>query len=477
MARVLSLNNCFPEPPNGGKRGPLPKQLEFLTKALDLKGPKYIRYLGGIGSGKTLIGCVTVLAWAVQYPGDYLIGRYYFPELRDTTLKTFLEICPKDLIIEHRVADAIVRVKCAGGGISNILFRATEEPDKLRSLNLNGFYLDESCQTSEEGFLLLQGRLRGKYVRKGIMTTNSDGRSWGWRYFVQKSMFNDPEVGKLFHNISAPTMENEHLPLDYVQTALATWSELRIRRELYGEEDAFEGAIYPEFRRDVHVIKPFSIPKEWTRVIGADHGYSNPAAFIWGAVDYDGNIYIYREYYETQRLVHEICKEVEAANADEKIEGIYLDPSTKAVRSQTGRSDWEVYLEHLPSKFALLTAENDVTSGIDRVKTYLKPSVRTGKPKLFIFDTCHNVLDEIGEYRWAPLSPGMQGKANEKEQPRKYKDHAMDALRYLVMSRPELPQVADRMAEMRNVASVEGSLRRELHAKRNPVVTDPFQDF
>ena len=81
MAKTLDLNYCFPEPVKAGlKRGPLPKQEHFLNLALSGETPKYIRYVGGIGSGKSLIGCVTMLAWAVQYPGTYLIARQFYPE-------------------------------------------------------------------------------------------------------------------------------------------------------------------------------------------------------------------------------------------------------------------------------------------------------------------------------------------------------------------------------------------------------------
>jgi PBSX family phage terminase large subunit len=412
-----------------------------------------------------------------MYPGDYLVARQFFPELRDTTLKTFLEICPKELIVEYRVADAIVKIRSQGGKVSNILFRHLEEPDKHRSLNLNGFYIDESSQVSEAAFLLLQGRLRGRHVRKGILTTNSDGRTWGWRYFVQQSMFRDEETKALYANIRAPSTENKHLPEDYVRTMLASWSDDRIRREIYADEEIFEGAVYPEFRRDMHVIKPFAIPETWNRFVGADHGFSNPACWLWGAIDHDSNIYVYREYYEKEKVIREICQDVTKLNLKDKLDYVAIDPSVRAVRSQTGVSDWDAYLEYLPKNIALVPAKNDVEAGINRVKTYLKPHPATNRPKLFIFDSCTQLLDEFAEYRWEELSPGQREQRNAKETPRKYKDHAMDALRYLVMSRPEPPHLADELAKHRNEATLEGSVQRELHSKRTPPQKDPFGDF
>lgn len=485
---TINLNNCFPVPqkPNM-RRGPLPRQADFLSKALDQNpdSPKYIRYLGGVGSGKTMIGCITILTWAVMYEGDYLIGRQFFPELRDTTLKTFLEICPPELIIEHRVADAIIRIRGRNGGTSNILFRALEEPDKLRSLNLNGFYLDESNQMTENAFWLLTTRLRGKYVRKGIMTTNSDGRSWGWRLFVQKSFTDDESAKKMFYSIKAPSTENTHLPDDYISSMLLTYSEARRRREVEADEDLFEGAVYPDFRIDKNVIDSFEIPDSWHKVVGMDHGLKNPAAAIFAAVDPDSNVYIFDEFYKSGWLIEEICKghrETKEPGINTKLKNarypnIYIDPSTKAVRGQTGVSEFSTYVEHLPEKCALLTANNEVGAGLDRVSKLFKDHAVTKKPSLFIFRNCKNLINELLEYRWETQSSSMIGRRNDKEAPRKYNDHAVDALRYLIMSRPD-PTDKDKTPEFKKGwPTMSNRIQAELHDIRNPKKRDPFGDY
>lgn len=427
--KVINLNDLFPESEPGVERGPLPKQQQFMESVINNKDHKYVLYAGGVGSGKTAIGCITTITLAVMFPGDYLVCRLFNPELKLTTYRTLLEMCPKDLIVEHRVADQILIIKSAGGKTSSIIFRGLEDYDKHRSLNLNAAYIDESSQVSEEAFTLLQTRLRGKHVRKIYMTTNPNGHSWLWRYFVKPGTW-APEVAKNFKCISAPSTENKHLPSGYVDSMLATWTEDRIKREVMGSWDSFSGQVYSEFDRSVHVIKPFKIPSGWTRVMGGDHGYVAPAAFVWGAIDYDGNVYIYREFYEREWLIKEICHGKDGKpgivklSGGEKIDGCYIDPSTRSRRGQEGISDWDHYITYLPKTFPLLTANNDVTAGIDKVKTYLKPGVRTGKPKIYIFDTCHNLLDEITEYHWEELPAGMEGRANAKERPRKYKDHA-----------------------------------------------------
>lgn len=478
---TINLNDCFPEP-SSGSRGPLPKQQAFMNAALNEKGPAYILYSGGVGSGKTLIGCVTLLTMAFLHPGDYLICRLFNPELKLTTYKAFLEICPKELIEEHRVADQIIKIKTVTGGISNVIFRGLEEPDKHRSLNLNAAYIDEASQVSEEAFTLLQSRLRGKYYRKILCTTNPNGHSWLYRYWIKKD-FGNANAKKQFFSVHAPSTENVHLPDGYVQNMLDSWSDERVRREVMGSWDAFQGQVYTEFERGKHVIKPFVIPKEWTRFVGLDHGYRNPAAAIWCAMDYDGNVYAYREFYQSEWIIEEIVKGrkqiapgILELSKNEKIEGIWVDPSTRADRGK--ESDFTTYLEYLPRDLSLIPANNEVALGIDRVKQLLKPDLRTGQPRLFIFETCSNLIEQMSQYRYEELTPGQEMNKNVKESPVKKDDHAIDALRYAIMSRPEEPKKEDLKAQMRLEATLSGSVQRELYEKkRGGVSKDAWNDY
>lgn len=482
MGKAVSLNDCFPIP-DKGERGPLPKQQQFLNACFDEKGPAYILYSGGVGSGKTLIGCISILTMAFLHQGDYLICRLFNPELKLTTYKTFLEICPKELIAEHRVADQIIKIKTAGGQISNVIFRGLEEPDKHRSLNLNAAYIDEASQVSEEAFTLLQSRLRGKHYRKIICTTNPNGHSWLYRYWIKKD-FGNENAKRQFFSVHAPSTENLHLPDGYVQNMLDSWSEERIKREVMGSWDAFQGQVYTEFERSKHVIKPFAIPKEWTRFVGLDVGYRNPTCAIWCAMDYDGNVYSYNEFYHAEWIIEEICKGRKDTGepglikmtGNDKIDGIWVDPSSKANRGK--ESDFTTYLEHLPPTWSLIPANNEVSTGIDRVKQLLKLDERTKQPRLFVFDTCTNLIEQIAQYRYQELTPGQEMAKNMAEAPVKKDDHAVDALRYAIMSRPEEPKLADLKKTKREEATLSGSVQRELHdIKNRGGKQDVWKDF
>ncbi len=435
-------------------------------------------------SGKSVVLCSSIISQAVAFGGDYLISRHFMPELRRTTMKTFLDLCPKELILEVRVADAEVHLRSSNGK-SVIYFIGLDEPGKIDSMNLSGFAIDEASQTTEEAFLKLQGRLRNpKGLRKGLVVGNPKGRDHVYRYFVSKQVLKATQSKTLeqvkadYLMIVAPSTENVHLPEGYVEGMLATYSPERIERDVNGSFDSFEGMIYSEFNRQTHVIEPFDIPDSWTRVIGHDHGFTNPSASIFGAVDNDGNLYIYDEFYQREWLIEDIVKKgLLPKIGRNKIEAIFIDPSTKAKRGQTGVSDFTTYLEHLPTKIPLIGANNEVSAGIDRVKSFLRINPKTKKPRMFIFSTCVNLIEEIGEYQWQELTAGQAGKVNEKEAPRKYNDHAVDAWRYLVMSRPDPNRLDKTPAYRKGWPTPSKVLQAELASKRNPPVKDPFGDY
>ena len=68
---------------------------------------------------------------------------------------------------------------------------------------------------------------------------------------------------------------------------------------------ATANAAFTEFDRDAHVVEPFEIPKGWQRFRAADWGYSSPACCLWFAIDYDNNLWVYRELY-TQKITADV---------------------------------------------------------------------------------------------------------------------------------------------------------------------------
>ncbi len=63
-----------------------------------------------------------------------------------------------------------------------------------------------------------------------------------------------------------------------------------------------------------------------------------------------------------------------------------------------------------------------------------------GYPRLFVSERCTNTIKEFSSYRWQESKAGR----DDKEEPNKENDHAMDTIRYMVM---ELDNVRGRVTE------------------------------
>ena len=146
-------------------------------------------------------------------------------------------------------------------------------------------------------------------------------------------------------------------------------------------------------------------------------------------MDYDGNIYVVAEHYEKEKdiefhsnRIHEISKELcWHTNSNGMLEAL-IDSAANQTTLASRKSVADLFYDY---KILVNTNVNkDVFSGIQRVKSYIKNSL--GESKLFIFNTCTNLIREIKSYRW--------GKG---DSPVKVDDHSMDELRYYIMNRPE----------------------------------------
>jgi len=393
-------------------------------------------YGGAMGGGKSRAICEEGLQLSLDYPGNFgVIARQTLPELKATTLMTFFgETLPEGseknraLVDKYNRSEGLLTFR----NNSKILFTGLDNDniDKIKSMNLGWFAIDEATEVSEDIFNMFCTRLRLNIpgiMYFGLLASNPEP-GWVKKRFIDKQL-----EDHVF--IPALPSENPHLPKDYLKR-FASLPEHWKKRYLEGNWDVFEGQIYTDFNRAIHVIDPFKPPKEWRRIGGLDHGLRNPTAILWGAVDHDGDIYIYQEHYEAGQLV---SYHAEVIKDNEKMDYIAADPSIRNRNPINGKSVQQEYQDC--KVYNIRLGNNDVSAGINRVSEYLKlqPHIDAnqwpeGKPRLFICRNCANLIEEITEYKWKDIRLGAN--VNEPEQPQKVKDHAVDALRYLIMSRP-----------------------------------------
>ena len=405
---------------------PLPKQKQFLET-----NKRFPLYAGGFGSGKTIAGAWKSFYLSMWFPRNYgLVGRMSYSQLHDTTQRELLNLpIIEDGIEVPLVESSLVKsFNKADNHLvfrngSEILFRSLDDAfGKIKSLNLGWFWVDELTEANDEIWLGLVGRLRRQGVpHVGFGTTNPEGHDFVWKRWVANP---HPD----YYCVVAPSAENKHLPKGYVKSLEEQYPEEWVKRYVHGSFDTFSGLIYSSYRdEEPYLFDPVKNPidDEWYQFVAMDYGYRNPTAVYWGAVDFNGNLWVYDEFYAPNKLVSEIAEIIKAKSSTRNVQQYLIDPSTRNRSGVTGRSvmdefaDYGVYLN---------PANNEVRAGINRVQEYLK--LHNGMPKLRIAKTCVNLRSEMQMYRWKDLKAGATQDAPEK--PVKKDDHAVDALRYMI---------------------------------------------
>jgi len=398
----------------------LPKQMAFV----DCEA-KYPAYFGGIGNGKTLAGCVKALLLSEIFPGNLgLIMRQNYPDLRDTTMKSFFDLKPA--LKQYYFAGEMKLVMPNG---SEILFRHAENL-KLGH-NLGFAFIDQGEEVGEEVFLSIIGRLRRENipVRQCFLTGNPAGHNFIYKRWKMHKDVN-PADYVLFEGA---TGDNPYLPDGYLQSLLDSYPEEWIKRYVYGSWDAFEGLIWSDFSEKKHVIEDYTPSDGQVLFRSIDFGYRNPTCCLFATEDFDGNLIIYDEHYQSGWTIQEhasaIKEKSKSKGDDQEFMVTYIDPSCfNRTREKDGQ------LISVADEFAdfgiiCQRANNDVAAGVNRVAEYFK----SGRVK--ISSRCKNLIWEIQDYKWKEMTLSAMQRREAPEAPRKVNDHACDALRYLVMSR------------------------------------------
>lgn len=202
---------------------------------------------------------------------------------------------------------------------------------------------------------------------------------------------------------------------------------IRRERGYEGKWVGSEGQVY-DFRKEVHVIPNFKIPKHWRRICGVDWGMSAPAVVLWLAVDpYDLDIHVYQQIYKTGLTSDDLAVMVKNLNQDngDHVESYQCDPEHPEGIRQFKRFG----LQAVP-------ANNDVLARIDAVTNRLRIQERTGKPRLFIHEDTlvekdphlvlnHHPTELIREFPHYQFNNQGKGTGHH---------HAQDALGYAVLA-------------------------------------------
>lgn len=201
---------------------------------------------------------------------------------------------------------------------------------------------------------------------------------------------------------------------------------MRLRKGIWS---AAEGVVYEELDYQIHVMKRDRT--EFVQFIAAiDEGYTQPGVILVFGLDGDRRLHLFEEYYKRHVLQKDFVKDcvdlsekwyVETVRANGEIvkthmKTFYVDPAAAGLKGALQQAG-----------FSTPKVNNEVYDGIQAVKAMLKVA-GDGRPRLTFDPGAINTLSEAGAYEW---EGGPQGP---KDKPKKENDHAMDPMRYTVMS-------------------------------------------
>jgi hypothetical protein len=225
--------------------------------------------------------------------------------------------------------------------------------------------------------------------------------------------------------VPARLTDNPHLMADgQYEAMLRSLPDVERKRLLEGDWDVAEGAAFPEFSRTKHVVEPFELPTNWPRIRAADYGYSAPSCVLWGAIDWDNNIWVYRELYAKHLTAEQLADRIlEAEQIDPLPHYTVLDSSCWN-KTGFGPSIAEVMMRQ---GVRWTPSDRNRIQGKMEIHRRLADDPYTKEPRVRFFSTCQNIVKQVAGI---PLS-----KTNSEDVDTKAEDHAYDALRYMMMTR------------------------------------------
>jgi len=395
-------------------------------------------YGGAKGGGKSYALVMEGVAYGFEHPGATI---YFFRETYDdlevNIIKNFRVCIEKSLYVFNEQKKM---ARLING--SEIYFRYMSndiDADGYQGRSIDWIGVDELTKHSEYAVQVLLSCLRSP---KGFPTRfratcnpGDKGHTWVKRRYIEATNYGgkvvrDSITGNVIEFIPAKVYDNKVLMENdpaYVRR-LENLPEAKKKAFLYGDWDIFEGQYFEEFKREIHVCRPFMVPKSWTVYRALDYGLDMYAAYFI-AVNRWGKSYVFREIWEERMLARDAARLMNKLT-NEEVYDTFAPPDLWNKSSQTGESFADVFASE---GIYLHKVDNNRIMGWGALKEQLKPyKLPDGSEtaNLVIFDTCPNLIRCMREIQYDVKNIGDVAK-----DPHEL-THGPDAIRYYISGRP-----------------------------------------
>jgi hypothetical protein len=309
---------------------------------------------------------------------------------------------------------------------SRVEVKSADHPDGLVGEGLDWIIVSEAAKQKK---VVWEKYLRPALADKrgwAIFPSTPEGFNW---FFDIYQLGQDPNRVD-WESWNFPSWEN---PIVYpggfedeeIQSQMRSPDDPWFWQEIGASFRSFVGQIYSEWDDNVHIMDHYEYRPEWDNYLAIDFGYTDPTRVLDVQITPSGTLYVWREYHAQQKPLHIVGQELRDRENPLGYRitagfGDAADPGALATFS-------EILQAPVTGDPMTKKPENKI-QGIREIKRLLKD--RWGKSHLFISRSCKEVIFEFPNYR---IKPQRIEDENSKEEPKKFKDHSLDALRYLVL--------------------------------------------
>lgn len=398
--------------------------------------------------GKTTLAVLEMVACA--YAKDDRRVAYFattFDQARNIAWKFLKETTQPIWAKEPNESRLELTIKTQGGGTSELSLRGFENIETARGQQFDFLVVDEVAFMKNWEYAwnaILEPTLAFRRGKALFISTPQ-----GMNFFKQMYEWGQ-QTDSVWKSWRFTSYDNPFLPVERIEQAKTTSTENYFAQEYLADFRKYTGLVYKEFEREVHTIQPFTIPDTWSVYRGIDFGSTNPTACLWVAIDPDNNLFVIGEHYQTGQTIDYHAGVINSNPLSARVigtfgdpsgaqwinefaqRGIYITPADK--ETGTNFNSWVRFgiekvaekLKSVPGRVVSLPQSQP--SGSDR------RNAMSGMPGLFVFSSCTNLVREFETYRWKEKSVTQAQDLNEPDVPEKANDHAMDALRYVIVS-------------------------------------------
>ncbi|MBQ4493561.1 MAG: PBSX family phage terminase large subunit [Elusimicrobiaceae bacterium] len=357
---------------------------------------KIVLNIGGARSGKSYALAQLLIMKALNYPNLNIgIARKTMPALKMTARRLVIDLLKQYNLFQTNCFNKTENYYQLNK--SRLQFFSLDDPEKIKSTEFNYLWLEEATEFAYQDYLVLLTRLSAP-APKGLknqmfLTLNpTDINCW-----IAKYLLNQKEV----EIIKSTYKDNKFLSKDYIETLLSlkNYNQQAYKVFALGQWGSSETLIYTNWQMSQQE------PPSYEEVFwGLDFGFNNPTALV--KIYLKDQIYFIEEKLYKTRLTNTLLiEELKTLIPEqERTQTIYADsaePDRIAEISAAG--------------FNIIPSLKNVLDGIMFVKSCT----------LNIIKESPNLVKEIQSYSWKTAPNGQLS-----EEPIKYNDHALDALRY-----------------------------------------------